>query len=890
MTQTDKPKVLYISHGHPAVRPGGAEGYALDLYEEVRAGGVFEPVFLARIGPPMSPARSRDGALISAVEGDSNQYFFYTDLENWDWFYGRPDDKDGVTWDYRNFLLAQKPDVLHFQHTVWMGYELLRVARNTLPDVPIVYMLHEYLPICHHHGQMVRTMNNELCQEESPRRCHECFPQITQQAFYMRKRFVQSHLALVDTFIAPSEYVRDRYADWGVPAERIQVLPYAKPTVTTPVDAPVERPRNRFGFFGQFTPFKGADVLLEAMEMLGDGFRGHLWVYGANLEMMPPAFQERVRALMAETKATVTFAGSYEPSEVGRLMTGVDWVLVPSIWWETGPLVVLEAFQHGRPVISSDIGGMSEKVTHGVNGLHFRSGDAAALADVMQQAADTPGLWEELCAGIPAVPDMTDHAGTLSGLYKRLLAERSRPAAPASDLFRSRPMGTTDTASPNGGKRPMRKKLLFVSRGHPAVGARRYDDYALDVYEGVRDAGNFEAVFLARSGPPDSVATRYHEGRPITPVNDDPNQYLFYTDPSDYDEFFGRSPNKMTGTRFFRAFLLAQKPDLVHFQHTMYLGYDILRVTRNALPGAPIVYTLHDFHPICHHHGRMVRTGSGELCQTESPRRCHECFSDIAEHDFYMRKRWIQSHMSLVDLFVTPSLSSLEQYVEWGIPRDRIRCETLGSGPASAPEVHRDRRNRFGFFGDFSSFEGVDTLLEAIPRLGHDFDGHVWLHGAGLDSVSGKRKEKLTNLLEEVGHTVTVVGEYAQRDLANLMSRIDWVVVPSRWWETAPLVVLDAFRHGLPVICSDVGGMAETVEHDVSGLHFRRADPSSLADVMRRAATEPGLWDKLRAGIPEQRPIDDYVASLEQVYGELLASGPATASATLAAAEAARHA
>ena len=61
-------------------------------------------------------------------------------------------------------------------------------------------------------------------------------------------------------------------------------------------------------------------------------------------------------------------------------MARIDWVVVPSIWWENGPLVILEAFQHGRPVICSDIGGMSEKVTDGVNGLHFRRGDPRDLA------------------------------------------------------------------------------------------------------------------------------------------------------------------------------------------------------------------------------------------------------------------------------------------------------------------------------------------------------------------------------------------------------------------------------------------------------------------------------------------------------------------------------
>ena len=78
--------------------------------------------------------------------------------------------------------------------------------------------------------------------------------------------------------------------------------------------------------------------------------------------------------------STVTFAGPYDHDrELYELMARTDWVVVPSIWWETGPLVVMEAFQYGRPVICSDIGGMSTRVTDGVNGMHFRRRDAEDL-------------------------------------------------------------------------------------------------------------------------------------------------------------------------------------------------------------------------------------------------------------------------------------------------------------------------------------------------------------------------------------------------------------------------------------------------------------------------------------------------------------------------------
>jgi glycosyltransferase involved in cell wall biosynthesis len=426
MTRTIASKrVLFVAHNHPAIRPGGAEAYALDAYKAMRDGGEFEPVFLARSGPPLSVAsRYHEGRPITLVNDDPNQYFFYTDPASWDRLYGRTSNKTALTRFYRDFLLDQRPDIVHFQHTQWLGYDIVRVTRNTLPDAPIVYSLHEYLPICHRAGQLVRTRTDDLCEEELPRRCHECFPEISEQTFFMRKRFIQSHLGLVDRFLIASRYARERYIDWGIPEEKIFHEPYGHVPARIP-GADESRARDRFGFFGQFTPFKGADVLLEAMALLGSEFDGLLRIHGANLDTCPADFQKKIVELLEQAGDRVTLVGQYEREEVTSLMEHVDWVIVPSIWWETGPLTVAEAFQHGRPVICSDMGGMSEQVTDGVNGLYFARRDPESLAEVMCRAAGNPGLWERLRLGIPAVRSMHDHVAALGAHYKALLAKRT---------------------------------------------------------------------------------------------------------------------------------------------------------------------------------------------------------------------------------------------------------------------------------------------------------------------------------------------------------------------------------------------------------------------------------------------------------------------------------
>jgi glycosyltransferase involved in cell wall biosynthesis len=437
---TDKPKILYVSHNHPTIRPGGAEAYAYELYRAVRDGDEFEPLFLARTGPPVSAvSRYHEGTLLTGVNEDPNQYFFYTDTLEYDWLNGTPRGKAALIKYLREFLLAQEPDIVHFQHTLFFGYDMLREVRETLGDVPILYTLHEFLPICHRNGQLMRTVSEKPCMEESPRRCHECFPEVSPQTFFMRKRFIQSHLSVVDRFLAPSHFLRERYVDWGLPADKVVFEEYGRLPVA-PAPIPDRRQRNRLAFFGQLSYFKGVNVVLRAMKRLQEeGVDVHLRVHGANLELQPEGFRAEFQELLEATKDSVSFEGEFNHDDLPALMADADWVIVPSVWWENSPLVIQEASQHRRPIIASDIGGMAEKVHDGVSGLHFKAGDPASLAETISRAISTRRLWEDLQRQIQPVYAMDEHVRSLSDHYNELLSARPAdrlvtPAAPATEI------------------------------------------------------------------------------------------------------------------------------------------------------------------------------------------------------------------------------------------------------------------------------------------------------------------------------------------------------------------------------------------------------------------------------------------------------------------------
>jgi glycosyltransferase involved in cell wall biosynthesis len=383
-------------------------------------------VLLARIGSNVARRRvAHPGTPFSSVNGDPNQYFVFTETEHFDFFTLTSRDKSLYSQHLTNFLLAQRPDVVHLQHTHFIGLDLLSQIRRVLPDAAIVYTLHEFLPICHRDGQMVRTFSSELCDEASPRRCHECFPEISEQSFFLRRRFVEAQLDNVDRFLAPSAQLMDKYLRWGIEPARIEVEEYGRlePPVRAPDPTDTKRPVN-IGFFGQLSAFKGAKVMLEAMALLDDDVKAHLWLHGANLELQTEEFQAEFAAMLAPIKDRVTFRGPYEHAELPKLMADLHWVVVPSIWWENSPLVIQEAFFHGRPVICSDVGGMAEKVRDGVDGIHFRAGDAFALARAFETATSSPKLWSSLRAGIREPYAMGAHVAHLLDLYGALLTER----------------------------------------------------------------------------------------------------------------------------------------------------------------------------------------------------------------------------------------------------------------------------------------------------------------------------------------------------------------------------------------------------------------------------------------------------------------------------------
>lgn len=404
-------KVVIFSHQHPTFSKGGGELAAYYLWQSIDSHPEHQAWFLGRADQDVLHKFSSLAAvgerdyLVAGNAGIPN-LTATTDL--------------GPDSDLAQLLERIQPDVVHFHHYVHVGIEVIRLVRRVCPQSRIIVTLHEFIAICMHNGQMVKT-DGRLCYQSSPRECHQCFPHVSQEDFFLREQYIKSFFNLVDLFISPSEFLRGRYVAWGIEPERITVVENGLPEGEA---APLrelhgDEQRTRFAYFGQINPYKGIDVILGAFAQLTLKQRKQvsLHIYGLGLEQESEEFQERIHELLDKLKGTVHLHGPYDPREMGQLMGEIDWVVMGSKWWENSPLVIQEAFKFGRPIITPDIGGMAEKVKPGKGGLNYRARDSVSLTSVLKRILDDPALFEELRSNLPAYSKATEAARRHLELY-----------------------------------------------------------------------------------------------------------------------------------------------------------------------------------------------------------------------------------------------------------------------------------------------------------------------------------------------------------------------------------------------------------------------------------------------------------------------------------------
>jgi glycosyltransferase involved in cell wall biosynthesis len=325
----------------------------------------------------------------------------------------------------RRLLRDRRPDVAHL-HNVYHQLTLSVVDELAAQDIPTVMTLHDYKPVCPSYVLYTEGAPCHRCVTSHPGHAiaHRCIKGSraasavgAAEALLARAR---GSYGRIDAFISPSRHLAEVMVAGGHPAERIHVIPnfVADEQFRRP-DAQSARPRAGAPmalFVGRLEEVKGVRVLLAAARRVAPGIEVVIVGRGP--------LEAEVRE--AESNGVVRYVGRRDWREIAQLMDRAHALVVPSLWEENCPMVVLEAGARGCPVLASDRGGLADLVSHDHDGLLFSAGDEGALADSLRTLVGDPALrgrlGEARYARTAAQNTSTAYLEALRGVYGSSIA------------------------------------------------------------------------------------------------------------------------------------------------------------------------------------------------------------------------------------------------------------------------------------------------------------------------------------------------------------------------------------------------------------------------------------------------------------------------------------
>lgn len=309
------------------------------------------------------------------------------------------------------------------------------------------------------------------------------------------------------------------------------------------------------------------------------------------------------------------------------------------------------------------------------------------------------------------------------------------------------------------------------------------------------------------------------------------------------------------------------QPDIVHIGHLSHLSTNIVNIVKEKF-NLPIIYTIHDFWLFCFR-GQLVDPLLN-ICTSPSDQNCLGCakhlFKDkVGENEIQEYREHMRKVVNNVDVFLSPSMFLKKFFENNRVPPSKVRYSKYGFNT----EQIRFRKRKFekkssinfGFMGRIIPVKGVKILLEAFDGIENDA-ARLLIFG-GADSLR-KYIESYAN------KNVVFRGGYKNWEIDHVLDQVDVLVVPSLWYENSPLVIQEAFLAGVPVIASDIGGMAELVDDGVDGFTFEVGNLDALSDLMNKIADNPTILSELQPNRDKVRSIEDDASSIHSLYSEVL--------------------
>lgn len=431
-------------------------------------------------------------------------------------------------------------------------------------------------------------------------------------------------------------------------------------------------------------------------------------------------------------------------------------------------------------------------------------------------------------------------------------------------------------------------------------------------YEVLVVTGNPPDVDARRREGPDTSDYEY-EGIPVH-VIEEPLRLRGYEFSFEY-----RHPHI---ARHFAGIVSDFKPDILQVVHAQNLSGAIVEVARDA--GVPVVFYATDFWFVCPI--VQLKRPDGSVCRGPGPfnLKCLDCYTPklfppkgefkealeekvpawgnmrrsmpipFAElttgalHSLYLAKKGpaaikatlerpytLREIANRMQAILVPTKLLRDVFVENGIEKKLIKHVPFGidlDGLVPYQEKTSSRSLRVGFIGTLFEHKGVDLLIKAFLALPEDKDAELLIYG---DTSQFPEYGRMLLSMADDGSAnskkIKFKGTFPQAQFGEVLSNLDVLVVPSRWYENTPLVIQSALATRTPLIATNLGGMAELIENEVNGLLFALNDAGDLSAQLLKVLCDRSLIEKFRQNIKPERSIAEMVDDIEGVYESVLA-------------------
>ncbi|HEX9912337.1 MAG TPA: glycosyltransferase family 4 protein [candidate division Zixibacteria bacterium] len=470
-------RIMMVNWGWPPRQTGGPIGYATDLCKDLVKSGHRVYMFYGGDsnfkGKCYLEYREEEGVNLASLVNSPNQYSNF----------GLPLNEckqPTVEHFFEEFLDKVKPDLVHFHSLIGLSGSLMEIAKKR--GIRTIISLHNYWFICPR-GDFLALPDYRLCPgpngglncaicippaakiwkrkidnlksiiktqfkkniwlkrklqkillstnrfknilTDSQMEGRETFPAVSALdpllvwGYKFRQEYLRDQLSKnADLIIAVSNAVKDVFVQNGISEKKIMVL-HSGIKMAEKLEAYAEKnyikPRNPiiFGFFGPVQPYKGVHILVEAFNKLPLG--------SARLLINGTGPSHYYQSLMRKANSYVEFKGAFD--DLAQMLSEFDVAVVPPIWQDNAPLVVLEALSAKKPIIGANIGGIPDFVQDGLNGLLFEAGNSSDLAEKMRKITESLNLIEIFKRNIKKQKTMKEHTKEMEVIYQNLLSE-----------------------------------------------------------------------------------------------------------------------------------------------------------------------------------------------------------------------------------------------------------------------------------------------------------------------------------------------------------------------------------------------------------------------------------------------------------------------------------